>query len=127
MNFGDHPDCVNGYCDSTYVNGSSTKQCAALEPAGESCSDPEECQTGLRCQAGKCSTDGPAQVGGACEVSDDCVDGLYCDNANQTCAAKKKTGETCDPGFLGGNECEGTCQAPDGATSGSCVAFCGRG
>ncbi len=127
FSFGNHPECASGYCDSIYENGEFIDRCVALKAAGEDCYDEEQCQSGLRCQLGVCSTDGPAQVGGACQVNDDCSDGLYCTNDTNLCAAKKKTGETCAAGAFGGNECEGTCQAPEGADTGACAPFCGSG
>lgn len=130
FNFGDHPECAGeAHCDSIYENGEFVKRCVAKGAAGEDCWDDDVCQTGLTCHLGVCGTTGPSAAGGPCEGSDDCQDGLYCDStlASPACTAKKPSGATCSDGVLGGDECLGTCDVPEGADTGTCASFCGTG
>jgi hypothetical protein len=130
FSFGDHPDCAGeAFCDSVLVNDEFVDQCVAKLASGESCFDDEECAAGLGCYVGVCQTGGPSAIGGECADDDDCESTAYCDSsgASGVCAAKKATGQTCSGSILGGSECIGTCNVPEGADTGTCVSFCGAG
>jgi hypothetical protein len=128
MNFGNHPECATGaFCDSAYQNGEYTQSCVALKADGEDCFDEDECAVGA-CYLGQCSGAGPSPVGGECLTGDDCTGGHYCDDSAtpSVCAPQKPNGAACSGG-LSSDECAGACSQAEGASSGTCVSFCGTG
>jgi hypothetical protein len=128
MNFGSHPDCATGaFCDTIFENEEFVDRCVALKADGDDCFEPEECLVD-GCHLGKCSSAPPSSSGMECMSEDDCADGLYCDDSGTTsvCAPQKSSGEACSGGMFS-DECAGQCNQPEGATSGTCAAFCGQG
>ena len=128
FSFGDHPLCTMGATCNR-----STGRCVTRLAASQPCTDTEQCDAGLTCLLGKCSTATPAVAGGACKSNKDCQGAtLFCEVASAgttgKCAPKKPAGSACSAaGALGGSSCSGQCIAPDGGSAAQCVSFCGSG
>jgi hypothetical protein len=115
--FGSHPECAQGYsCTDAHA-------CAASAPDGGSCFFSSDCDPGEMCILGACRPHVP--VGGGCGVDTDCQLPLYCtvpgDGGTGTCEPRQSAGATCPDN----GACLGLCDLPDGAATGTCIAFCG--
>src|SRR5664280_146711 len=97
--------------DCLFCNAAN--KCAPILAIGARCAEWDVCQAGAHCNltVGQCQAD--ITAGGACSSDEECAKGNYC--ANQLCAAKKATGESC----TGLNDCVGAC---DQLTN-HCIAY----
>jgi hypothetical protein len=104
----DHPEC-QGFCRGG--------RCAEPIAAGGACSSDVQCGTGLRCDAGRCSSKPLSKLGESCS-GNACEPGARC--ADGRCVPFKKAGEVCTSPF----ECSASCVAAPGATTGICGPQC---
>jgi hypothetical protein len=93
--------------------------CGRLPDLGEACSPDVGCRFGLRCLSGRCAP--PPAAGESCATV---ACGRYLVCRNGVCEPWQYTtpGERCD--VQAGPQCgrSGSCQKPDGSTSGVCIA-----
>ena len=116
---GEGKECLNDFeCAADGFCGGDMK-CHSLLAQGEACSVTTSiCKPGLYCTLADGDTTSTCRplksAGEACTTSSECGDNLYCDRANDVCAAYKAIGELCDntTPCESGNCLSGTC--PDG-------------